>query len=158
MSIKNILGRVLPTGTSNTNLAPAAEGTEQLFSTLASTLPVFLQWEWDEQHNGILAILEIDAADAALAVLGDCFGESWDRGNIRKAPQLVNRAPRDFGGLHTNQKIFARGVTEDIILLGLWWPWGHGGTVSIRLLPYGPDATEPDVSATRVSIQKAFTQ
>jgi len=156
--IKNILGRVLPAAASNANLAPAEEGTEALFSTLASTLPDFLLWEWDEQHHGVLAILEIDAADAALAVLGDCFGESWDRGNIRKAPQLVNRAPRDFGGLHVNQKIFARGVSEDIILLGLWWPWGHGGTVSIRLIPYGPGAAEPDVSAARVAIQKAFTQ
>lgn len=138
---------------------PAPEsGVDDFLAAFASTMPDFLQWEWDDQHDGVVAILEIDAAHAVLAVLDvHCPGD-WDRSSIRRAPALVRRARRQFGGLQAKQRIFASALADDVLLLGLWWPWGHGGSVSIRLVPFGPDAAPTELAAARDALRRAFTQ
>ncbi len=135
---------------------PPAVGADAFLHDLATSLPDYLRWEWDGQHDGVVAILEIAVADQLLAILTQRLGKSWDRGSIRQAPDAVRGAPADFGGLRSGQRIFASGLADEVLLLGLWWPWGHGGTVSIRFVPYAPGADEAGLTAARDALRNAF--
>ena len=143
------------TDTQRVALAPPPNGDTALCE-IVDNLPRFLKWEWDEQTNGALAIMEIDASSRVLAALEARFTHQWTHKTLRKAPPAIKAAIKAFGGLRAKQQAFATVLADDLVLLGLWWPWGHGGTVSVRLVPYALDAGQPDIDAFRAKLMQSL--
>ncbi len=156
MAISNMIAQLLGrTDTQNALLVPAPNSGLALCE-IVDNLPRFLKWERDEQTNGAMAIMEIDASDRVLAALEAQFSHQWTHKTLRKAPPSIRAAMKEFGGLRAKQQAFATMLAEDIVLLGLWWPWGHGGTVSIRLVPYALEDNQPDIEAIRAALMRVL--
>lgn len=149
--VNNLLSRDSGTG----ELPPPQDNPEAFLANLASALPEYLQWNTDEHAGGLVAVLEIDAADQVMAQLTQQLGEGWNRKNLGQAPPSVRHALKEYGGLRDKQRVFATGLTGEVMLLGLWWPWGHGGSVSIRFVPHGQDDSAA-VESSRAALGTAF--
>lgn len=131
-------------------------GSRGAIEALAAALPDSLKWEWDDRFGCVAAAFEVAEKETMHSAVKAQLSLQWNRDSIRSAPTNVKKAINDFGGVATGQLLFARGLTEEIILLGLWWPWGHGATISIRFVPYGKDASDEAVDAVRAELKKAF--
>ena len=108
---------------------------------LVGSLPESLKWEWDDRFDGVLSAFEIADEDRVFGVMKTQFTHAWDKASIGDAPDSVSKALENFGGLSKNQRLFTSDLSQDVILLALWWPWGNGTTISIRLIPYGLDSS-----------------
>lgn len=111
-----------------------------------------LSWQWDDRFDGVLAEFDIENKDYILETISNKLGHSWDSASISTAPRTVRKAMKNFGGLQAGQLLFTSEADQDVILLGLWWPWGNGTTISIRLVPYSPKGS----GATTAILRQAF--
>jgi hypothetical protein len=91
-------------------------------------------WRWDEQKNLMLSEFASNKKDKIFAQLVELFDHKWDKKNIRYAPAALKIQLGKLTTLKDKQVIFTSPATEDKpMLVAIWWPWGHGGTVSLRL-------------------------
>ena len=137
-------------------LLPPSPGGQNPLCELVTALPHFLKWEWDEQTNGGLAILEVDAGERVLSIIEAQFPHQWNRKTLRRAPLPIRTAVKDLGGLRDQQRVFVKVLASDLAMLGLWWPWGHRGTISIRLVPCTLGGDSSQVEACRAQLMRAF--
>ena len=156
MPLKQVIGDLLGRKENNAALETSELDPRSLFDNLAKALPDTLLYEWDDRFAGILAPFEIGAKDHMLSIVSTHLGQSWDRGSIGSAPASIRKAIEQFGGMTPGQQLFACGLTEEDILLGLWWPWGNGATISIRFIPYNSDTSDLKDNAVRTALKSAF--
>jgi hypothetical protein len=95
-----------------------------------------LTWKWDSRFSTALAEFASDNEAKVRAVLGSFLGISWDSSNISESPDTLQMIAGRFGGLRAGQMLFAPDSSKDDFIFGVWWPWGNGSTVSIRVAPY----------------------
>ncbi|MCP4677389.1 MAG: hypothetical protein GY854_18120 [Deltaproteobacteria bacterium] len=111
------------------------EHIEQVCISLARDVGDSLQWSWDDRFRAALAQFSVDDKDSIHELLARHFSAIWESSNIAEAPDRVRKLCADYGGLRPGQLLFSSAAEQDAILLGLWWPWGNGKTISIRILP-----------------------
>lgn len=134
---------------SESNLSSIIEALGEAFSDS-------LKWEWDDRFSGVLAAFEVTEKDRIFAVLNSRFGQAWDSTNISNAPDSVSSVIQDFGGLAANQLLFTSDWNHDVFLLGFWWPWGNGTTISIRFVPYGSEISDSVKEKVQNDLKEAF--
>lgn len=156
MSLNKIVGALFGRKKTTTELQPSGLGPDGIIEALVTALPDSLKWQWDDRFSCVVAAFEVGDSDRILSVINAQLGEGWDRASLRNAPGDARNAIKDFGGLQPKQQLFACGLGDDVLLLGLWWPWGHGATVSIRFVPYSIGASDDDVDAIRAVLKSSF--
>ncbi len=95
-----------------------------------------LSWKWDSRFETVLAEFFIDNKDKVRAILERYFSITCDSSNIGKAPDIVQMIANNFGGLRPGQLLFISDPNQDFFIYGVWWPWGDGKTISLRVGPY----------------------
>ena len=156
MAFKNLVNSVFggkPVGNGLEISELDASGT---ITALAAALPDSMKWQWDDRFDCIVAAFEVAQKENILSAVNTQLKQQWDRAGLRSAPDGVKKAVKDFGGVASNQLLFACGLSEEVMLLGLWWPWGHGATISIRFVPYGSGASDQGLDAVRTMLNKSF--
>ena len=94
-----------------------------------------LSWEWDDRFETGLAVFSVDTIDRVRTIL-DCYlNIAWDKSNIRKAPEIVQKIASNFGGIKSKQMLLTSDPNQDTLIFGVWWPWNDGKTISIRVAP-----------------------
>lgn len=156
MSFKKVISSILSPKENSTALEPSQIDPIIVFEELAKALPDTLEYEWDDRFGGVLAAFATVSRDQIFAIVGAQLDQHWNNNTIASAPNNIKTALKEFGGLAKGQQLFACGLTENVVLLGLWWPWGHGGTISIRFVPYSFSDSDPEVDALRTSLKGAF--
>jgi len=156
MVTKKLFNRILGRQPTDSSVAPPALDSSTTIDGLYEALPDSLNWEWDDRFDCVVAAFEVDEAEAMLKLVSAQLTQQWDRSGILGAPRTVQKASKDFGGLNRGQLLLAGGLTQEIMLLGLWWPWGHGSTISIRFAPYAAGASDEEVDFVRVQLKKVF--
>ncbi|MFT4518720.1 MAG: hypothetical protein ACI9JM_001105 [Halioglobus sp.] len=156
MPIRQIISALLGRKKNDAALQLSELDARKVFENLATALPVTLKYEWDDRFGGILAAFESADKDSILSILGTQLGQSWDSASIGGAPASIRNAIKEFGGLTPGQHVFACGLTQEVILLGLWWPWGNGVQISIRFVPYGTGTSNLEDDAVRTALKGAF--
>ena len=126
------------------------------YEGLADAFSDSLIWEWDNRFGGILAAFEATDKDRVLAIVSSQLPQVWDSATINEAPTRVSGAAENFSGLKPGQLLFNSDFTQDVMLLGLWWPWGNGTTISIRFVPYGLDSPASENEDIRAVLKGAF--
>ena len=126
------------------------------YKNLADAFSDSLIWEWDNRFGGILATFEASDKDRVLGIISSQLAQVWDSTNINQAPDSVSGALTNYGGLQSGQLLFNSDFTKDVMLLGLWWPWGNGTTISIRFVPYGLDSPESEKEDIQANLKGAF--
>lgn len=104
--------------------------------TLRQQLRDDLVWQWDDRLSVLLTEFAQNKSHDVITVLRDAFAHEWNKKNIKKAPQDLKHQLGDLTTLNKEQKIFTLPATSDSqpTMVAIWWPWGHGGTYSLRLM------------------------
>lgn len=93
-----------------------------------------LQWEFDPRFRAASAAFPASRQADVRAALEAGFDRAWTSADIASAPPRVGEVASKMGGLRPGQILFGAHTDGDPILLGAWWPWGGGQTISIRVL------------------------
>ena len=94
-----------------------------------------LTWKWETRFETALAEFSIDSSDNIHAILERFFNDKWDSSSINDAPDVVQEIVKKFGALRSGQLLFTADTKQDDFLFGVWWPWGNGNMISIRVAP-----------------------
>ena len=101
------------------------------------------EWSWDNRMSVVTSAVSGPHIDAARAVVEKALPQVFDGTNLVSAPDTLRQIITATGGLRGSQLAFADGNA-----FGLWWPWGGGGTVSLRVGLIG--AAKDEALATRL--------
>jgi hypothetical protein len=90
------------------------------------------EWTWDDRFTMIASSFgkarEVDARTSAALALP----YAWDSKSLATAPAGLREICERSGGLRNGQMLMA-GKAGGIVLVGLWWPWGNGEMITLRL-------------------------
>jgi hypothetical protein len=95
-------------------------------------------WSWDARFGMVASTFDAKQEPAARASATLAFPHGWTAKSIDTAPpELVATAART-GGLRAGQRLLG----GDRGLYALWWPWGNGEKLTLRIGLVGREATE----------------
>jgi hypothetical protein len=91
-------------------------------------------WSWDSRMTCITSSFSTEFESKARAAIAEALTQEWASSTIAKAPAVLRDYVDRYGGLRAGQLLFSSGALGGSLLaFGLWWPWGDGGTVSMRV-------------------------
>jgi len=116
------------------SMTPSLEKISSATTDITEPLKELLNWRWEESRQVMLSEFANGKAEQTLAVLRSNFTDEWDRKNIKKAPKALRDQLGELSKLSKEQKLFTRPATaQQPATIAIWWPWGHGATLSLRL-------------------------
>jgi hypothetical protein len=89
-------------------------------------------WSWDSRFAMLASSFAIEHDERARASAALALPHSWDKNTLSTAPPTLRELCAAAGGLRSNQRLLA-GRAGPLVLVGLWWPWGNGTTITLRL-------------------------
>ena len=107
------------------------------------------EWTWDDRFTMIASSFAKEREPEARASAAHALPYAWDVNSIGTAPAGLRAICDRSGGLRRGQLLMA-GKASGIVLVGLWWPWGNGEMITLRLGLGEHDAMEapfPEVRA-----------
>ena len=90
-------------------------------------------WQWDGRFELMLTTISSEALPSASSIMDKLPLTTWDSSSVKNAPQGVQQAAKNMGGLRPGQKIITSEPNGEILLFQAWWPWGGGDKISIRI-------------------------
>ena len=90
-------------------------------------------WSWDDRFMKALTTFKSTDKETVQFILEKNFGNFWDYKKAKKSPQIIKDIVNSVGGMEKDQLIFSSNPESDILLVGNWWPWGSGDTISLRI-------------------------
>jgi hypothetical protein len=117
---------------------------ENIYREISNAFQGVLSWKWDNRFEAVLGEFNVNNIDSVREVLERYLSNVLDSSNIDKAPDAVNRAINNFGGLMQGQMFFTSDINRDTFIFCAWWPWGNGATISIRIAPYCNKPDDPE--------------
>ncbi len=87
-------------------------------------------WSWDSRLSCIASTFSIDMEATARGVALSVFPSEWVPRTLPTAPPNI---PERAGGLRAGQSLFGGLGVGRVFAFGLWWPWGDGVSISLRV-------------------------
>ena len=113
---------------------PAANDIEQITKPLRQSLGDNIPWQFEAKLNVMLSEFAQNKSAVVLDNLRNTLTDEWHAKNAKKMPHSLKSQLGDLAKISKNQLILACPETKDTpAIVALWWPWGHGGTYSLRL-------------------------
>ncbi len=108
---------------------------ENVCREFVSALQGNVSWKWDDRFETALTECNVSNKDSIRMILERFLTSTWDNANIDNAVDIVQTIANKFGGLMPGQLLFTADKNQDDFLFGVWWPWGDGNKISIRVAP-----------------------
>jgi hypothetical protein len=89
-------------------------------------------WTWDGRFNMLASSFPKVDEMKARASAAHAMPYAWDLNSVQTAPEGLRIICDRAGGLRAGQMLMA-GKAGGLVIVGLWWPWGGGGTITLRL-------------------------
>ncbi len=105
-------------------------------------------WTWDQRFAMMSSSFAKELEPQARASAALALPSSWDAKTLATAPASLRELCEATGGLRARQALLA-GRAGDLVLWGLWWPWGDGTTITLRLGLGDYETMEPPYPAVR---------
>ncbi|MCJ8320507.1 MAG: hypothetical protein MJK12_12790 [Colwellia sp.] len=122
------------------------ENLECVFKDIIKDLGEVFIWQWDDKRQSLLTEFSRNKKDLALPKIEQLFTDEWDKKTIKKSPDALKIQLGSLAGLVKEQRLFTSPAKDGKpAVLAIWWPWGHGGTYSLRLTVL---ADSYDITAT----------
>ena len=90
-------------------------------------------WTWDGWFHAIAASFGQDLEPKARASAMHAFPRGWTTRSLEQAPADMRAIAERTGGLRSGQRLLAGDELFAAKLYGLWWPWGNGDKVTLRI-------------------------
>lgn len=103
-------------------------------------------WSWDGRLPTVASSFGAEQAAQARAVAEVALPRWFNSETLVNAPADHIAVIARSGGLRGEQLAFCGGATANNLAFALWWPWGGGKTISVRIGLIGAD-TDPTLSA-----------
>ena len=136
---------------------------EQIAKPLIELCGEQYPWRWEEDKGILLSEFASNKKDKVFSLLTEYFEHQWHSQNIRFIPDQIKLELGDFSVLKGEQVIFTSSsdYNNTSQLVALWWPWGHGGTISLRVsvleCSYSLDDIKPQSTGLFQYIKGLFT-
>jgi hypothetical protein len=100
-------------------------------------------WSWDGRFSCASSSFGAEhEAKARAAIVAGSLGTEWTMTTLAEAPPAVRDLAARTGGLRAGQLLFTGAELGPTFVFGLWWPWGNGSTISLRIGLAGSDVQE----------------
>jgi len=96
-------------------------------------------WTYDRRFKCVASSFPLSGEAAARAAFADAFPDAWSAETLPGAPAGVRALSETCGGLRASQQLLWGGQADGPGAFGLWWPWGDGTTVTLRIGLHGVD-------------------
>jgi hypothetical protein len=106
------------------------------------------EWMYDRRLRCVASSIPLTSAAEARAAYAEALPTAWTAETLTGAPQAVKALAETCGGLRAAQQLFWGGDADGPGAFGLWWPWGDGTTVTLRIGLHGLD--QPKVRYPRL--------
>lgn len=90
------------------------------------------EWAWDERFTMLASSFGTELELRARAAAAQALPYAWNQTTIKTAPESLRDLCDRTGGLRSGQLLMA-GKAGPLVLYGLWWPWGGGTMITLRL-------------------------
>jgi hypothetical protein len=90
-------------------------------------------WSWDARFNAVAASFAIELEPAVRTSAMHAFPRGWTLKTIAEAPAALRALVDRTGGLRARQRLLAGDELVAPSLFGLWWPWGNGDKITLRI-------------------------
>ena len=90
-------------------------------------------WSWDPRLNCCTSSFSVDVESQARTIAREALPVEWVVSTLASAPPRVRDLADRSGGLRSGQALLSFGPVAGVLAYGLWWPWGDGVTVSLRV-------------------------
>lgn len=111
-----------------------------------------ITWKYEERSGVMLSEFSQMTQVKVLAELQSLFPDVWDYKSIKTAPIDLFEPLGDFNKLTQKQLIFSQSSTNnEPTLIAVLWPWGHGGTFSLRIKPLKNSYNMADIRPNKLS-------
>ena len=108
---------------------PLLDGLERLREAWPGT-----GWSWDPRFKCVTSSFGKEIAERARAAMAGILDGEWSPDSINQAPDEIRTLAARFGGVRSGQLLFTGElVGGPMHLFALWWPWGDGATISLRV-------------------------
>jgi hypothetical protein len=97
-------------------------------------------WSYDRRLKCVASSIPLTREADARAAIADVLTQSWSATTLETAPEPVKALAQSCGGLRASQLLFWGGAADGAGPFGLWWPWGDGTNVSLRIGLHGVDS------------------
>ena len=90
-------------------------------------------WSWDGRFQTVAASFSKEQEPKARASAMHAFPRGWTAKSLETAPPEMQAIANKTGGLRSGQRLLAGDEMFAPQLFGLWWPWGGGDTITLRI-------------------------
>ncbi len=90
-------------------------------------------WTYDRRLKCVSSSIPMSDEPAARAAIELALPGSYTATSLADAPEGVRTLAQGCGGVRASQQLLWGGPTDGPGAFGLWWPWGDGTTVSLRI-------------------------
>lgn len=90
-------------------------------------------WSWDGRLNCVTSSFSTDIENDCRLIAREALPVEWAATTLHGAPPRVRDLAERCGGLRAGQALLSAGPIAGVLAYGLWWPWGDGVTVSLRV-------------------------
>jgi hypothetical protein len=96
-------------------------------------------WTYDRRFKCVASSFPMTGESAARAAFAEALPGVWSSETLPGAPAGVQALIQTCGGLRAAQQLLWGGDADGPGPFGLWWPWGDGTTVTLRIGLHGVD-------------------
>ena len=97
-------------------------------------------WSYDRRLKCVASSIPLTLEPEARAAIAEVLPLSFSVDTLTSAGQGVRGLVEKCGGLRATQLVLWGGGDDAPGVFGLWWPWGDGTTVSLRIGLHDVDA------------------
>lgn len=90
-------------------------------------------WSWDARLMCVTSSFTTEQEPAARKAAQMALHNEWTSATLVRAPQALRDVVERAGGIRQGQLALSSGPINGLLVYGLWWPWGDGETVSLRV-------------------------
>jgi hypothetical protein len=90
-------------------------------------------WSWDARFKVVTSSFGTDTAPAMRALVAGAIPHEWTSESFASAPDEVRALAQRCGDLRAGQLLMTSDAVAGMILFAMWWPWGDGQQVSVRV-------------------------
>ena len=97
-------------------------------------------WTYDRRLKCVASSVPLARENDMRTAMAGVLTTSYSADALATAPAGVQTLATSCGGLRASQLLFWGGEPDGPGPFGLWWPWGDGTTVSLRIGLHGVDS------------------